>query len=52
MSIGNHQCVSVMNNFIPKEDIDYYTYSHDDKSEPKLPPPTSPALHKFVMQVC
>ena len=48
---GNHQCVSVINNFIPREDVDIYTVAAKGQSEPKLPPAAAPALHKFVMQV-
>nr|CAG4641696.1 EOG090X06BA [Eurycercus lamellatus] len=50
--VGNHHCVSVINNFIPRDDIDKFTVAcSKDQTEPKLPPATAPALHKFVMQV-
>jgi len=49
--VGNHHCVSVINNFIPKDDIDYYTVSKQDGAKPMLPPIVSPALHRFVMQI-
>lgn len=48
---GNHACVAVINNFIPKSDIDYYTVPTGFETEPKLPPQLSHPLHRFVMQV-
>nr|CAG4650976.1 EOG090X06BA [Simocephalus serrulatus]SVE94240.1 EOG090X06BA [Simocephalus serrulatus] len=49
--VGNHGVVSVINNFIPRTDIEQYTVVCKDETEPKLPPAAAPALHKFVMQV-
>lgn len=43
--------MSVINNFIPRTDIEKYTVVCKDETEPKLPPAAAPALHKFVMQV-
>nr|CAG4643208.1 EOG090X06BA [Ilyocryptus agilis] len=48
--VGNHQCVTTINNFIPREDIEHYTIPSKGQSEPKLPPAVAPALHKLVMQ--
>ncbi len=48
---GNHAVVSIINNFIPRTDIEHYTVASNDQSESKLPPAAAPALHKFVMQV-
>ncbi|XP_067011109.2 ankyrin repeat and MYND domain-containing protein 2 isoform X2 [Anabrus simplex] len=49
--VGNHACVAVINNHVPKADIDYYTVPQGLETEPKLPPALAPILHKFVMQV-
>ncbi|KAJ4439915.1 ankyrin repeat and MYND domain-containing protein 2 [Periplaneta americana] len=49
--VGNHACVAVINNHIPKSDIDYYTIPQGLEAEPKLPPILVAPLHKFVMQV-
>nr|CAG4646261.1 EOG090X06BA [Macrothrix elegans] len=49
--VGNHSVVSVINNFIPKDEIEHYTISTSSQVEPKLPHSVAPALHKFVMQV-
>jgi hypothetical protein len=48
---GNHACVAVINNHIPKSDIDYYTVPQGLETEPKLPAILAAPLHKFVMQV-
>uniref|UniRef100_A0A1B6D4L7 MYND-type domain-containing protein n=3 Tax=Clastoptera arizonana TaxID=38151 RepID=A0A1B6D4L7_9HEMI len=49
--VGNHMCVAVINNFIPKSEVDYYTIPQGFEVEPKLPPALSAPLHKFIMQV-
>ena len=51
MIAGNHGCVAVINNHIPRSDIDYYTVVQGLETEPKLPPILAAPLHKFVMQV-
>ncbi|KAK7862086.1 hypothetical protein R5R35_011501 [Gryllus longicercus] len=49
--VGNHKCVAVINNHVPKGDVDYYTVTHGLETEPKLPPALASPLHKFIMQV-
>lgn len=49
--VGNHQCVAIINNYIPKSEIDYYTVPHGVEKDPKLPPELASALHKLVMHV-
>ncbi|CAB0019255.1 unnamed protein product [Nesidiocoris tenuis] len=49
--VGNHQCVAVINNFIPKSDVDYFTVSHADGVAPTLPASFASAFHRLVMQV-
>lgn len=49
--IGNHEVVSVINNFVSRDEIDRYTVPAHGTTEPKLPPAAAPALHKLVMQV-
>ncbi|XP_072388562.1 ankyrin repeat and MYND domain-containing protein 2-like [Diabrotica undecimpunctata] len=48
--VGHHNCVSVINSYIPKSDIDYYTTGTANRG-PYLPPFLSESFHKFVMQV-
>jgi hypothetical protein len=48
---GNHVCVAIINNYIPKSDVDYYTIPQGLETEPKLPPTLAAPLHKFIMQV-
>jgi len=41
----------VINNFIPREDIEHFTVPLKGKTEPRLNPAVAPQLHKLVMQV-
>ncbi|CAH1118958.1 unnamed protein product [Phaedon cochleariae] len=49
--VGHHSCVAVINNYIPKQDVDYYTKVHGTQSIPTLPPFLADSFHKFIMQV-
>lgn len=49
--VGNHSCVATINNFIPKEDIDYYTITQGVQTTPHLPPFIADSFHKFLMQI-
>ncbi|XP_051176721.1 ankyrin repeat and MYND domain-containing protein 2 [Leptopilina boulardi] len=49
--VGNHNCVSTINNFIPKADIDYYIKPQGLQTEPLLPPHLADSFHKFIMQI-
>ncbi|KAE8747688.1 hypothetical protein FOCC_FOCC005667 [Frankliniella occidentalis] len=49
--VGNHNCVAVMNNFVPRSEIDYYTVPQGLEKEPRLQPFLAAPLHKFIMQV-
>lgn len=49
--VGNHKCVAVINNFVPKSEVDYYTVPQGLETESKLPPRFATTLHKFVIQV-
>jgi hypothetical protein len=48
---GNHGCVAVINNYIPKADVDYFTVPNGLDAEPKLEPFLAASFHKFIMQV-
>jgi hypothetical protein len=48
---GNHVCVAIMNNFVPRSEVDYYTVPHGLEKEPRLPPYLAAPLHNFIMQV-
>lgn len=43
--------MAVINNYIPKSEVDYYTVPVGLEKEPKLQPELAAALHKLVMQV-
>lgn len=45
--VGYHNCVAIINNFVPKEEIEYFT----TQTNPYLPPFLVENFHKFIMQV-
>ncbi|XP_035217493.1 ankyrin repeat and MYND domain-containing protein 2-like [Stegodyphus dumicola] len=47
--VGNHHVVSTINNFIPIEEIDYFTKPRGLEKEPKLPSSLCNPLHKMVI---
>lgn len=49
--VGYHNCVAIMNNFVPKADVEYYTVPQGSQTEPYLPPFLLQSFHKFIMQV-
>lgn len=49
--LGNHLCVSVINNYIPRSEVDYYAVPQGFEKEPKLSPTLAGPVHKFAMQV-
>lgn len=49
--VGNHSCVSTINNFVPKSDIEHYTVAQGQQSSPSLPPFLADSFHRFVMQI-
>ncbi|XP_012940391.1 ankyrin repeat and MYND domain-containing protein 2 [Aplysia californica] len=46
--VGQHQCVSVINNFFPQSEIDYYTKPQGLEKEAKLPASVAPSLCKLI----
>ncbi|XP_072506926.1 ankyrin repeat and MYND domain-containing protein 2 [Notamacropus eugenii] len=46
--VGQHDCVTVINNFCPRERLDYYTKPQGLEKEPRLPPKLAGPLHKMV----
>ena len=48
---GNHECVAVINNFVPKESVSYYTRKQPFEETPKLPLNMAKPLHQLVMTV-
>nr|KAF6417827.1 ankyrin repeat and MYND domain containing 2 [Rousettus aegyptiacus] len=46
--VGQHDCVTVINNFFPRERLDYYTKPQGLDKEPKLPPKLAGPLHKII----
>lgn len=49
--VGNHNCVIVINNYVPKSDIEYYTSPKGVETKPKLSPSLSAPLYNYIMQV-
>ncbi|KAM7120621.1 ankyrin repeat and MYND domain-containing protein 2 isoform 2-T2 [Molossus nigricans] len=46
--VGQHDCVTVINNFFPRERLNYYTKPQGLDTEPKLPPKLAGPLHKII----
>ncbi|XP_053114842.1 ankyrin repeat and MYND domain-containing protein 2 [Hemicordylus capensis] len=46
--VGQHDCVTVINNFFPRERLDYYTKTQGLDKEPKLPVKLAGPLHKII----
>ncbi|XP_005997594.1 ankyrin repeat and MYND domain-containing protein 2a isoform X2 [Latimeria chalumnae] len=46
--VGQHDCVTVINNFFSRESLDYYTKSQGLDKEPRLPPKLAGPLHKII----
>ena len=49
--VGNHAIVALINNYVPKSDVDYYTVPNGLEKEPKLPSEVSQPLYDVIMQV-
>ncbi|KAG7475083.1 ankyrin repeat and MYND domain-containing protein 2 [Solea senegalensis] len=47
--VGQHDCVTVINNFFSRARLDYYTRPQGLEKEPKLPPKLAGPLHKVIM---
>ncbi|XP_030003313.1 ankyrin repeat and MYND domain-containing protein 2-like [Sphaeramia orbicularis] len=47
--VGQHDCVTVINNFFSRARLEYYTKPQGLESEPKLPPRLAGPLHKIIM---
>ena len=48
---GNHECVSVINNYVEKESVYYFTRKQPLESEAKLPVNLAKPIHSLVMSV-
>lgn len=48
LPLGQHDCVTVINNFFPRERLDYYTKPQGLDKEPKLPVKLAGPLHKII----
>lgn len=47
--ISNHEVVSMINNFLPKEELDYFTQPHGLEKEAKLPCHLLAPLYKLLL---
>ncbi|XP_048882958.1 ankyrin repeat and MYND domain-containing protein 2a [Brienomyrus brachyistius] len=47
--VGQHDCVTVINNFFSRSRLEYYTKAQGLEKEPKLPPKLAGPLHKIIM---
>ncbi|XP_022106491.1 ankyrin repeat and MYND domain-containing protein 2-like isoform X2 [Acanthaster planci] len=48
--VGQHACVSIINNYFSRDDIDYYTKKQGFEKDPKLKPELAPIVHKLILQ--
>uniref|UniRef100_A0A4W3HEH2 Ankyrin repeat and MYND domain containing 2b n=1 Tax=Callorhinchus milii TaxID=7868 RepID=A0A4W3HEH2_CALMI len=46
--VGQHDCVTIINNFFSRERLDYYTKPQGLDKEPKLPVKLAGPLHKII----
>ncbi|KAL4229110.1 Ankyrin repeat and MYND domain-containing protein 2 [Mactra antiquata] len=46
--VGQHQCVSVINNYYDKSELEYFTKPRGQETEPKLPLTVMPALLQLL----
>lgn len=49
--IGQHEIVSLINNFFAPKDLEYYCQPRGLETEPKLPPSLFPALYRYIINV-
>lgn len=50
-SQGNHNCVAVISNYVPEEEVMCFTVSETVDGEPQLPLALAKPVHKFIMMV-
>ncbi|XP_033624829.1 ankyrin repeat and MYND domain-containing protein 2-like [Asterias rubens] len=48
--VGQHDCVSIINNYFSRENVDYYTKPQGFEKEPKLKPELAGTFHKLILQ--
>ena len=51
MISGNHEAVAVINNYVEKEDVYYFTRKQPLETEAKLPLSLAKPIHNLVMSV-
>ena len=51
MISGNHEAVAVINNYVEKEDVYYFTRKQPLEAEAKLPLSLAKPIHNLVMSV-
>ncbi|XP_033949705.1 ankyrin repeat and MYND domain-containing protein 2-like [Pseudochaenichthys georgianus] len=47
--VGQHDCVTVINNFFSLAKLEFYTRPHGLEREPRLPPTLAGPLHRIIM---
>lgn len=48
--VSNHKCVSTINNFVARTEVEYYTKIQGQQTEPTLPSTLLDSFHKFLIQ--
>ena len=48
--VSNHKCVSTINNFVARSEVEYYTKIQGQQTEPSLPAILLDSFHKFLIQ--
>lgn len=51
MFAANHHCASVINNYVRKSDVEYFTVPRGTDTKPKLLPVLSIPLYTYIMEV-
>jgi len=49
--IGQHEIVSLINNFFSPKELEYYCQPRGFETEPKLPPSLFPAVYRYIINV-
>ena len=49
--VGNHECVAVINNYVGKEEVYFYTRKQPLETEPKLSLQLAKPIHQLVQTV-
>lgn len=49
--VGNHNCVSTINSFVDRKDVEYFSVPQGLDEAPKMDPMCVTSVHNLIMQV-